>query len=157
MVAPSLAPRQATALLDARSVEAMPVAVVRGHVEHGDARGRLLGFPTANLSVDHADVADGVWAALVTVDETGPDIPAAVSIGRRTTFYGRHGHRLLEAHLLDVDMDLYGRLLDVRLYRQLRPQRRFDDVDALVEQMHRDVGNTRDWAHAGSPSGRPAL
>lgn len=156
MVAPTLASRRTTALRDPGPVHARPVATVRGYVEHGDARGRLLGFPTANVSVDHSVAADGVWAALVTVDSAGPEIPAAVSIGRRTTFYGRTGQRLLEAHLLDVEMDLYGSLLDVRLYRQLRPQRRFNDVDALVAQMHRDIQTTREWAHPESAPVRPA-
>lgn len=154
MVALPLAPRPAGAGTAADPAPAGPRAVICGPVEHGDARGRLLGFPTANLSIDRPDVADGVWAALVTVDGTGPAVPAAVSIGRRTTFYGRHGQRLLEAHLLDVDRDLYGRLLEVRLHRRLRPQRRFDGVDALTEQMHRDVRATRDWARTVAGPGR---
>lgn len=131
-----------------------PVAVVRGRVEHGDARGRLLGFPTANISVPETHMADGVWAAMVRTRAKGPELTAAVSIGRRTTFYGNQGERLLEAHVLDVDLSLYGQLLEVHLYRRLRPQRRFDDVDALIAQMHQDVVATREWARSRLAVGR---
>ena len=119
--------------------------VVEGIVEPGDRRGRTLGFPTANIPIAASPAADGVWAGLV---ETGSDafVVAAVSIGMRRTFYPHDGHRLLEAHLLDVNLNLYGRRLRVHLFEHLRCQQAFSTVEALVEQLHSDVGRTREWA-----------
>ena len=126
------------------------VLEVRGTVEHGDARGRTLGFPTANLSLPDEDehLLDGVWAGTVQVDPAldGPVHVAAVSVGRRPTYYAADGVRLLEAHLLDVSADLYDREVLVLLHRQLRPQLAFSGSEELVEQMHRDVEATRAWA-----------
>jgi riboflavin kinase/FMN adenylyltransferase len=120
---------------------------IAGTVTHGDRRGRELGFPTANLPIDDGVVADGVWAGTVTLAD-GSRYTATVSVGRRVTFYGRHGARLVEAYLLDFTGDLYGQHVEVRLYSRLRPQRRFNDVAALVEQMGQDVRDTRAWAAA---------
>ncbi len=120
---------------------------VRGVVEHGDARGRTLGFPTANIAVP-ADVAlpsDGVYAGQYTGSH-GTTYLAAISLGRRPTFYEERGARLLEAHLLDVDADLYGDVGSVTFERLLRRQRKFDTVGELVTQLGIDVDATR-----GSP------
>ncbi|MCX4641765.1 riboflavin kinase [Streptomyces sp. NBC_01446] len=125
--------------------------VVTGIVQHGDARGRLLGFPTANLTMETSAHLDGVWSAVVVTEDDGRHWPAAVSVGRRTTFYGRHGQRLLEAHLLDVEIDLYDRQISVHLVTRLRPQRRFRDVEDLVEQLATDVEDVRKWATSTSP------
>nr|WP_246314696.1 riboflavin kinase [Kineococcus aurantiacus] len=124
-------------------------AVLRGVVEHGDARGRLLGFPTANVTITGTGPADGVWAGTVQVDpgQDGPVHVAAVSVGRRPTYYA-DGERLLEAFLLDVTLDLYDHEVLVTLHRHLRPQLAFAGSDELVEQMHRDVAATREWAAA---------
>jgi riboflavin kinase/FMN adenylyltransferase len=129
--------------------------VVSGTVQHGDERGRELGFPTANLALDGAAARDGVWAGTVTL-EGGQAYAAAVSVGRRTTFYGRHGVRLLEAHLLDFSGDLYGQRISVELRHLVRPQRRFSDIGALAEQIDRDVADARAWAasHLGGTGGR---
>ncbi len=127
---------------------------VEGTVVAGDQRGRLLGFPTANVAVPDQPWRDGVWAATVQIDpaRSGPVHLAAVSVGRRPTYYGRDGERLLEAHLLDFTGDLYGRTVLVRLHERLRPQRRCSGSTELVEQLHRDVAGTRAWA---SPQGGP--
>jgi FAD synthase len=124
--------------------------VVTGAVEHGDERGRELGFPTANLAIEDGGARDGVWAGQVTLED-GQAYGAAVSIGRRTTFYGRAGVRLLEAHLLAFSGDLYGQQISVDLRHLLRPQRRFGDVGELIEQIGRDVEDARAWcaAHLG--------
>lgn len=121
---------------------------VEGTVVTGDQRGRLLGFPTANVTVPDQPWRDGVWAATVQIDpaRSGPVHLAAVSIGRRPTYYGRDGVRLLEAHLLDFAGDLYGHTVLVRLHERLRPQRRYSGSKELVEQLHRDVAGTRAWA-----------
>jgi FAD synthase len=133
--------------------------LIAGTVEHGDRRGRELGFPTANLPVEEGiagdgTAGDGVWAGTVTLAD-GSAYAATVSVGRRATFYGRHGVRLVEAYLLDFCGDLYGQRVEVRLYSRLRPQRRFPDADALIEQMRQDVKDTRAWAAARSFSGGP--
>ncbi|MEX5299963.1 riboflavin kinase [Kocuria sp. CPCC 205292] len=121
---------------------------VEGIVVAGDRRGRLLGFPTANVAVPDQPWRDGVWAATVQIDpaRSGPVRLAAVSVGRRPTYYGRDGVRLLEAHLLDFTGDLYGHTVLVRLHERLRPQRRYSGSKELVEQLHRDVAGTRAWA-----------
>lgn len=120
--------------------------LVEGVVQHGDKRGRELGFPTANLPIDDDGVArDGVWVATVELPG-GQLVPATVSIGRRTTFYGRDGVRLLEAFLLDFSGDLYGQHIKVWIGHRLRLQKRFSSVEALIEQMQGDVDDTGRWA-----------
>nr|WP_281373368.1 riboflavin kinase [Kineococcus aurantiacus] len=121
---------------------------VEGVVEHGDQRGRLLGFPTANVALAGTGPGDGVWAGTVHVDPSGggPLHVAAVSLGRRPTYYGEDGERLLEANLLDFTGDLYDRSVLVRLHVRLRPQQAFSGSAELVAQMQRDVARTRAWA-----------
>jgi len=121
--------------------------LIVGTVEHGDQRGRELGFPTANLPIEEGIAGDGVWAGTVALTN-GPTYAAAVSVGRRVTFYGRNGIRLVEAYLLDFSGDLYGQRVEVCLCSRLRLQRRFPDIDALIEQMRQDVEDTRAWAAA---------
>jgi riboflavin kinase/FMN adenylyltransferase len=114
-----------------------------GEVVHGDARGRELGFPTANLIPDEALACPGhgVYACLAN------DIPAAVSIGVRPTFKTGRGE-LIEAYLLDFQGDLYGSELRLEFLQRLRGERRFEDPESLVAQMHRDVQRTREVAAA---------
>ena len=117
---------------------------VRGTVEHGDQRGRELGFPTANLAVPERVClpADGVYAGTY-IGEDGIERLAAISLGRRPTFYAEAGMLLLEAHLLDFEGDLYGQQARVRFRRRLRGQERFESVDDLIAQMARDVDAVR--------------
>jgi riboflavin kinase/FMN adenylyltransferase len=117
---------------------------VRGPVEPGDSRGRDLGFPTANVAVPERIClpADGVYGGTFIADD-GIERVAAISIGRRPTFYAEAGMLLCEAYVLDFDGDLYGQAAKVRFHRRIRGQERFDDVDALVAQMHRDVEAVR--------------
>jgi riboflavin kinase / FMN adenylyltransferase len=117
---------------------------VRGVVAHGDARGRELGFPTANVSVpgDILLPADGIYAGWYERPD-GAVHPAAISLGRRPTFYEEAHASLLEAHLLDFGDDLYDEAAKVRFVARLRGEERFDGVDALVEQMHRDCDQAR--------------
>jgi riboflavin kinase / FMN adenylyltransferase len=122
---------------------------LRGIVQHGDERGRTLGFPTANLVPENALVypSNGVYACRAAVQEDGEWRwwPAATNVGVRPTFVTGRGV-LVEAYLLDYDGDLYDRELRLAFLARLRGERRFDTVDALVEQMHRDVGDTRSVA-----------
>jgi riboflavin kinase/FMN adenylyltransferase len=118
---------------------------IEGEVGHGDKRGKALGFPTANLSLEGLHPPRfGIYAALVDV-LTGPHrgrYLGAVSIGVRPTF----GDNLpnLEVHLLDFDGDLYGAELSVALVAYLRPELKFDDIEALVARMRRDVAEARE-------------
>jgi riboflavin kinase/FMN adenylyltransferase len=117
---------------------------VRGEVVDGDRRGRELGFPTANVSVPH-DIclpADGIYAGWY-VRPDGARHPTAISLGRRPTFYETAQASLLEAHLLDFDGELYGERAAVVFVRRIREELKFDSVDALIEQMHRDVDAVR--------------
>ena len=124
---------------------------VRGTVVHGDARGRDLGFPTANLGgITGMVPADGVYAGwlgrpqLAAADPQNPDVhlPAAISIGTNPTFDGHE--RRVEAYVLDrTDLDLYDEEVVLELVDRLRPTLRFDGIDPLVAQMHEDVARAR--------------
>jgi riboflavin kinase/FMN adenylyltransferase len=118
-----------------------------GEVAHGDARGRQLGFPTANIvpSEQFACPGHGVYACLASAATLAEPVAAAVSIGVRPTFETGRGE-LIEAYLLDFADDLYGETLCLQFLARLRGERRFDSADALVEQMHRDVQRTRELA-----------
>lgn len=120
---------------------------IEGIVEHGDALGRKLGFPTANIPIGDDCLEDGVWVALVRCDWERW-VPAAVSIGRRRTFFSEDGPRLLEAHLLDFQGNLYGAMLQVQLVARIRGQERFSTARDLIDQMDRDVQISREWAEA---------
>jgi riboflavin kinase/FMN adenylyltransferase len=122
-----------------------PPALI-GTVIHGDGRGRDLGFPTANLAFDYRPLLPplGIYLGLVDVPErgVGPGHPALISIGVRPTFHSAAGV-LVEVYLLDWSGDLYGARLRVELVGRLREERRFDDVDQLVQQMRRDEATAR--------------
>ena len=112
---------------------------ISGEVVEGDRRGRILGFPTANLVPDEALVypGHGVYAARAN------GACAAVSVGVRPTF-GTGRAVLIEAYLLDRSEDLYGQTLRVEFLKRLRGEHRFDSADALVRQMQVDVQRTRE-------------
>lgn len=117
----------------------------RGTVVQGDQRGRLLGFPTANVEVpNHICLpADGVYAGWF--ERPGGDAyPCAINLGRRPTFYEHAGSSLLEAHLFDFDGDLYGEQVKVRFSKFLRSERKFDGIDALVTQLESDIAHARE-------------
>ena len=116
----------------------------RGIVVRGDQRGRLLGFPTANVEVPNQVClpADGVYAGWYERPD-GIVHPCAINLGRRPTFYEHADHSLLEAHLLDFSDDLYGERASVRFAEFLRSERKFDGVDALVAQLKHDIEHTR--------------
>ncbi len=116
----------------------------RGIVVRGDQRGRLLGFPTANVEVPNQIClpADGVYAGWY-VRPTGERHQCAINLGRRPTFYEHADHSLLEAHLLDFDGDLYGERAHVQFVQFLRSERKFDGIDALIAQLKTDVDHAR--------------
>ena len=117
---------------------------VRGPVVHGDARGRTLGFPTANVAVptEICLPADGIYAGWLERPD-GSVLPAAINLGRRPTFYDAQTYSLLEAFVIDWTGDLYGEPAHVRFVKRLRPELKFASVDALVDQMNHDVANAR--------------
>jgi riboflavin kinase/FMN adenylyltransferase len=116
---------------------------LRGEVVHGDERGRELGFPTANLIPEEALVCPGhgIYACVAN------GRPAAVSIGVRPTFKTGRGE-LIEAYILDFEGDLYGSELHLDFLHRLRGERRFQTPAELVEQMRRDVQQTRELTAA---------
>ena len=127
--------------------EANPLLVdpfqVRGEVAHGDKRGRELGYPTANLVPDprYVTPGHGVYACRVRTADGAWHV-AATNVGIRPQFNTGRGE-LIEAYLLDFEGDLYGQEVAIEFIRRLRGERRFPDVDALLEQMARDVQDTR--------------
>ena len=116
----------------------------QGEVVPGDRRGRTLGFPTANIVPDEALVCPGhgVYAAYAN------GAPAAVSVGVRPTFGTGRGV-LIEAYLIDREVDLYGRRLRIQFLRRLRGERRFDTAGSLIAQMEEDVERTRSLLASG--------
>jgi len=117
---------------------------VRGVVAEGDKRGHDLGYPTANVSVPGEVLlpADGIYAGWFRRAD-GSVHQAAISLGRRPTFYAEAHASLLEAHLLDFEGDLYGEHVAVRFVARLRGEVRFESVEALIEQIGRDCDDTR--------------
>lgn len=118
---------------------------IEGPVIHGEKRGRVLGFPTANMSVSRLHLPRlGVYAVKVDV-LTGPQAGSymgAASLGVRPMF-GENTPNL-ETYLMDFKGDLYGQHLSVALVEYLRPERKFDGLPALIDQMDADVAQARD-------------
>jgi riboflavin kinase/FMN adenylyltransferase len=124
--------------------------LLEGEVVEGDARGRSLGFPTANVVPDDELVVPGhgVYAAFANGH------PAAVNVGIRPTFETGRG-LLVEAYLLDFEGDLYGKTLRVAFIARLRGEKRFAGAEELIAQMHRDVAEARRICEAYEPPGVP--
>jgi riboflavin kinase/FMN adenylyltransferase len=128
--------------------------MLRGIVVHGDHRGRELGFPTANLDLPEQKLipANGIYAVRVRLGDEWYN--GAASIGVRPTFGG--GKRLVEIHILDFARWIYGEELEVFFIERLRDEEKFDSVQALLEQMTRDVANARALT-AHFPNGEPRV
>ncbi len=109
-----------------------------GTVVEGDQRGRKLGFPTANFVPGEHDCVPGhgVYAALTN------GMPSAVNVGVRPTFESGRG-LLVESHIVDWSGDLYGNEVELQFVKRLRGERRYGSTDALIEQMRRDIDETR--------------
>ena len=123
---------------------------IEARVEHGDARGRQMGFPTANMHLSHCLApAFGVYAVMVSILDNAKDLEHAViqrhagvaNFGIRPMY--RTQVPLLETHLFDFDGDLYGKYLSVELVRWLRPEAKFPDLDALIAQIAADAAQAR--------------
>lgn len=116
---------------------------VSGIVVPGDHRGRMIGFPTANLSVPAGKIkpAIGIYACQAWIN--GLSWTAATSIGVRPTFDGQDKTIHLEAYLLDFSGDLYGQTVSLDFFERLRGEERFPDIKSLITQIEKDVELTR--------------
>ncbi len=116
---------------------------VEGDVILGERRGRTLGFPTANLEIDHRLVVPprGVYSVKVKVD--GDQFLGVTNIGTKPTFHGEGTRQSIEVHLLDFYGDLYGKRIKVFFTRRLRGEKRFASVQELVKQIERDILHAR--------------
>jgi riboflavin kinase/FMN adenylyltransferase len=126
---------------------------VTAQVEHGDKRGRELGYPTANLRLGaDCGLKQGIYA--VRVGLSGVRYDGVASFGRRPTF--DNGAVLLEVFLFDFTGDLYGAALDVAFIAWIRPEMKFDNVDDLIRRMDQDSSQAR-HALARAPDAFPLL
>jgi len=116
---------------------------LHGPVVVGFKRGRSIGFPTANVAIgnDRSIPAPGVYATIAHL-ESGP-VPSVTNIGMRPTF-DDGGGLSIECHIMDFDDDIYGADLRVEFVQRLRGERKFDGIDALVEQIGKDRDAARD-------------
>ena len=117
---------------------------IEGTVEHGDKRGRTLGFPTANIDIaEYIRPARGVYAIRAGLEKDGELhwIDGVANFGNRPTIGG--DSLLLEVHLFDFDSDLYGKVLRVALIEYLRAERKFDGLEALKAQIDEDGATAR--------------
>ena len=130
---------------------------LRGVVEHGDARGADLGFPTANLGLATFQQLPsiGVYAGAVRLADA-EWWPAAISVGTRPQFYA-DGELLVEVHIPGFSGNLYDAELDVVFLRRLRGELTFENVPALIAQMGHDVGQTQEIFKKFSPGAYPLL
>jgi riboflavin kinase/FMN adenylyltransferase len=122
---------------------------VEGKIIHGDGRGKELGWPTANMELgNYLRPKYGIYAVRVHLDD-GSDHDGVASLGVRPMF--DPPQELLEAVLFDFDGDLYGRTIEVALHHYLRPEAKFDSVEALMAQMDQDAAEARRLLAAGVP------
>jgi riboflavin kinase/FMN adenylyltransferase len=115
---------------------------VRAMVVHGEARGRELGYPTANLAPDLEGFipADGVYAGFLILD--GRRMPSAISIGNNPTFQGVRAKQI-EAHVIDEDIDLYDRVVELEFVEFIRGMVKYESLDALIRQIGDDTDRAR--------------
>src|SRR6267142_2728432 len=118
---------------------------ILGTVVRGDDLGKKIGFPTANLSAHNEQFPpNGVYFAQARLD--GVVYPGVVNLGCRPTMSSGRSDRILEIYLFDFDRDIYGKDLELRFVRYLRPEKKFENVGALVRQIERDVQQARELA-----------
>jgi riboflavin kinase / FMN adenylyltransferase len=115
---------------------------ILGTVTHGDNLGKKIGFPTANLSAHSEQFPpNGVYAAEARIDNEVRR--GVINLGTRPTVSNGKSERVLEIHLFDFDRDIYGCDVEVRFLKFLRAEKKFENVDALVEQIRQDVKQAR--------------
>ncbi|PAD75933.1 bifunctional riboflavin kinase/FAD synthetase [Paenibacillus campinasensis] len=118
---------------------------IRGSVIHGEKRGRLIGFPTANLELAESYVvpALGVYAVFAQIPGENRRIPGVMNVGVKPTFHEGITKPVFEVHLFDYEADLYGQMLTVDLVSYIRKEHKFESVDELVEWINRDAAEAR--------------
>lgn len=115
---------------------------IRGVVEHGDKRGREIGYPTANLAIEsYLRPRYGIYAVAGRVLATGQELKGAANLGVRPQF--APPRELLEPHFFDFDGDLYGQEIEVAFHHFLRPEAKFASLEALVAQMDADCAEAK--------------
>lgn len=115
---------------------------ILGTVVRGEHLGKKIGFPTANLSAHSEQFPpNGVYFAQAMLD--GVVYPGVINLGYRPTVSTSKSERVLEIHLLDFDRDIYGKDVEVRFVRYLRPEQKFENLDALTQQIELDVQQAR--------------
>lgn len=120
---------------------------ILGMVTGGEKLGKKIGFPTANLSAHSEQFPpNGVYFAEAWLK--GVLLHGVVNLGYRPTVSSGQSERILEIHLLDFDRDIYGEDLEIRFVRYLRPEKKFENVDALVRQINADVLQARELCAA---------
>lgn len=120
---------------------------LEGIVVDGAKLGRKLGFPTANLRPTHTEMlvpGPGVYATCVSADGMGRFMPAMTNIGHRPTVAEDHSTISIETHILDFKGDIYGKRMRVLFLNRLRDEKRFDSLEALVEQLLHDADEVRE-------------
>ncbi|QZD90740.1 bifunctional riboflavin kinase/FAD synthetase [Qipengyuania aurantiaca] len=115
---------------------------IRGVVQHGDKRGREIGYPTANLSIEqYLRPKYGIYAVIGRILSTGQELQGAANIGVRPQF--EPPKELLEPYFFDFSGDLYGQEIEVAFHHFLRGEAKFDSLEALTEQMEKDCNEAR--------------
>jgi riboflavin kinase/FMN adenylyltransferase len=133
----------------------LPVSL-RGTVSHGDKRGRVLGFPTANLNGETPCAMDyGVYASTTRIPGRDRTYRSVTSYGTRPTFDGFDTR--IETHILDFNEDIYGQEIEVEFVAFIRPELRFTSVETLIEAIHGDIAAVRSITEHSSEQGRGAI
>jgi riboflavin kinase/FMN adenylyltransferase len=130
---------------------------IEGTVVHGDGRGKHIGIPTANLSVWKKKLlpAEGVYTAFALIDKKR--VPAVVSIGFRPTFYKTSGQQTVETHILNFSDQIYGMQLKLQFISRLRQEKKFKSVNELIEQIRKDISDTKEvLTNDTTPTGIPS-
>lgn len=126
---------------------------IRGRVVRGMAKGRQLGFPTANLDAANEITPDGVFVSDAVLD--GETFPSVTVIGAAPSVRPKGGGKLVETHIFDFERDLRGSALAVRLLRKIRPVRRFKSEAGLVERIRLDIAEAKSYFMEGAVRRRP--
>lgn len=130
---------------------------ITGNVVHGDGRGKHIGLPTANVLTWQQKIipAAGVYAAFTEVE--GVQHASVVNIGHRPTFYGPGATQTIETHILDFRQEIYDQKIGIHFMQRLRPEKKFDGVEALMAQIKCDIINAKETlSDAAKPPNIPA-
>ncbi len=118
---------------------------VSGNVQKGFSRGRKLGFPTANISIDESYVMlkNGVYAGRIIIEDGKKSLKSVINVGNNPTFGFRNS--LIEVHLLNFDKDIYNKTITVKFMKYLRPEIKFATSDDLILQINNDIRSAQEY------------